>query len=188
MKRIIALTIAVSLIVSCRPTPPAYGGCKVKVREKVVENVVAVPVAIAAGVPVAEVAPYQYSYQATYGQPVVAVDVHALAKAIAAELKQPKLTPESADNRREDEAVAAERQLSSQRPSATSAVPSAVAQNCVKCHSGAAPKGKLDLTNLTALTCEQKLKAIRKVLAEEMPKDAKLDPDTAGAVLSELAN
>lgn len=62
---------------------------------------------------------------------------------------------------------------------------SAVGQSCVKCHSGEKPKAGIDLTG--DLDCETRLKAIRAVLNQSMPKGATLTPEQVGEVLSDLA-
>lgn len=64
---------------------------------------------------------------------------------------------------------------------------SAVNQSCVKCHSGEKPKAGIDLSNLSALDCETRLRAIRAVLNQSMPKGATLTPEGVGQVLGELA-
>lgn len=56
---------------------------------------------------------------------------------------------------------------------------------CVKCHSGANAKGSLDLTS--ALTCEQKLDAMRKVINGDMPKGGPpLTPEELGDFWHEM--
>ncbi len=66
---------------------------------------------------------------------------------------------------------------------------SLVQQNCVRCHSGAEPKGGLDLSG--ALDCETRMKCIARVLADSddkrMPKGKSLNPDDLGKLIQELA-
>lgn len=60
-----------------------------------------------------------------------------------------------------------------------------IESRCVKCHSGANAKGGLDLTQ--ALSCEQKLATIRKVINGEMPKGGPpLTPEEIGDFMQEI--
>ena len=72
--------------------------------------------------------------------------------------------------------------------------PTLVSRNCTSCHSGAAPKGNLDLTDLARLSAERRLKCIGRVLADDeavrMPPKASgatLNPDELGKLLQELS-
>ena len=51
------------------------------------------------------------------------------------------------------------------RPAAQA--PTLVVQNCSKCHSGATPKGNLDLSSPTKLSSDDRLRAIRAVLDDD---------------------
>lgn len=77
---------------------------------------------------------------------------------------------------------------------AASAAPTLVARNCSKCHSGPTPKGKLDLSIPTKLAADDRLRAIRAVLADDeaqrMPPAAsgvKLSAEELGKLLQELS-
>ncbi len=78
------------------------------------------------------------------------------------------------------------------RPAA--AVSTLVVRNCSQCHSGATPKGKLDLSTPSKLTADDRLRAIRAVLADDdaqrMPPAAsgvKLSAQELGKLLQELS-
>jgi hypothetical protein len=69
-----------------------------------------------------------------------------------------------------------------------------VARNCSKCHSGPTPKGKLDLSTPSKLAADDRLRAIRAVLADDeaqrMPPAAsgvKLSAEELGKLLQELS-
>lgn len=62
----------------------------------------------------------------------------------------------------------------------------ALEAHCAKCHSGANAKGDFDIT--AAITCEQKVTALQKVLSGEMPKGKPITDEEAKAVLDELFN
>lgn len=67
--------------------------------------------------------------------------------------------------------------------------PTLVQRTCVKCHSGPEPKGKLDLSG--ELSPEQRLKAIGRLLADDlakrMPKGKEIDAEMRGKLIQELA-
>lgn len=46
---------------------------------------------------------------------------------------------------------------------------SIIAEKCASCHSGDAPKGKLDLTGAMEIDCAEKMKALRKAITQQMP-------------------
>lgn len=79
----------------------------------------------------------------------------------------------------------------SQPVEATAATSSLLTTHCAKCHSGENPKGNLSLTSLEALTCEDRLLAIQRVLHDDetkrMPKGQTLDPETLGRLIQELS-
>jgi mono/diheme cytochrome c family protein len=145
--------------------------CRVKT-EVVAANVVAVPVAVSVGVPVAQVAPYYYSYQAFVPQSAALAANDVAVEAIAARVVE-KLRPPS---------------TGTAAPSTQASPPlTLVAQKCAKCHGGGEPKGNLSLENLGLLDCNTRLRAVRAVLSEKMPKGGpRLTPDEAGKVLDEL--
>lgn len=63
-----------------------------------------------------------------------------------------------------------------------------VKANCAGCHTtNEAAKNHVDMTDLSALTCEQKLACIAAVLDGEMPKGKKLDPQSLGNLLGEFS-
>jgi len=61
---------------------------------------------------------------------------------------------------------------------------------CVRCHNPQHPE-RLDLTLLSALSCEERMEAVRRVVSddpgERMPKGAELQPGEIGSVLQELS-
>jgi len=177
--RIVFATIACGLCVAVgllAAAAPCQAGCKVKTRV-VVSDVVAVPVAVSVGVPVAVVAPYYYSYQ-QYAPATQPVDVEAIAARVVEKLRESQPAPKPAT-------AAAAPSPPAEAPLAPPA--SLVSQRCVQCHGGPAPKGSLSLESLATLSCEQKLKAVRAVLSEKMPKTGpRLTPDEAGQILEEL--
>jgi mono/diheme cytochrome c family protein len=121
---------------------------------------------------VAEAAPYYYSYQAFAPQSAPLAANDATVEAIAARVAE-KLRPPSTG------AAAA----TSQPPPPETLV----AQKCAKCHGGSEPKGNLSLENLGLLDCNTRLRAVRAVLSEKMPKGGpRLTPEEAGKVLDEL--
>lgn len=63
-----------------------------------------------------------------------------------------------------------------------------VKASCVGCHAtNEKAREAMDMTDLSALTCEQKLACIAAVLDGRMPKSKKLDPQTLGNLLGEFA-
>lgn len=69
---------------------------------------------------------------------------------------------------------------------------SLVVQNCAQCHSGATPKGDLDLTTgVDGMPCEQRLLAIKMLVNEDesarMPKGHPLDPQVLGDLIGIFA-
>jgi mono/diheme cytochrome c family protein len=67
---------------------------------------------------------------------------------------------------------------------AAAAPDSLVQARCAKCHASADHPSGLSLADVEALTCEQRLSAIRAVLSGKMPKGgATLSPDEAGLIL-----
>ncbi len=155
-------------------SPRLDAACKVKTRT-VVAEVVAVPVAVSIGVPVAAVAPYYYSYQQF--APSQVVDVESIASRVVEKLRQEQTETPPATKR--SGSTDLKPQVSSLKP--------LVAQRCIQCHGGADPKAGLSLENLPALACEQKLKAVRAVLSEKMPKKGpRLTSEEAGRILEEL--
>jgi hypothetical protein len=154
----------------------AMAACRVKT-VAVESSTVVVSAPVAIGVPVAQAAPYYYSYQAyapqTSYEPGEAT-VEAIAARVVEKLRGPNSTPPQG----------APSQPLGLRPTAVSLVQ----QKCAVCHSGPQAKAGLRLDNLTSLDCAVRLKAIRAVLAEKMPKDGpRLTPEEAGKVLEELS-
>ncbi|HEV2968602.1 MAG TPA: hypothetical protein VGY55_01355, partial [Pirellulales bacterium] len=160
--KLVALTVPI-LASGLWPLVSAAAACRVKT-EAIVTNVVAVPVAVAVGVPVAEAAPYYYSYQAVAPQPMPLgrndAEIEAIAAKVVEKLREPNAIASSAP-------VPATTQP---QPSRSIAASSLVAQKCAACHSGSAPKANLSLENIGALNCDTRLKAVRAVLSEKMPK------------------
>ena len=63
-----------------------------------------------------------------------------------------------------------------------------VKANCAGCHTtNETAKQHIDMTDLAALTCEQKLACIAAVLDGKMPKGKKLDPQSLGNLLGEFS-
>jgi hypothetical protein len=160
----------------------AAAACRVKTQTAVNTVIVTpVPLAVSVGVPVAEVAPYYYSYSAYNPAPLQPpqVDVDALATKLAEKLAAAGSTggggntPGPAPQNPNQPSKVAARSL--------------IAQKCAQCHSGPEPKGKLSLENPTALDCPTRLKAIRAILSEKMPQGGpRLTPDEAGKLLEEF--
>ncbi|HEV2972487.1 MAG TPA: hypothetical protein VGY55_21120 [Pirellulales bacterium] len=176
----IAALAAPILALGLWPLVSASAACRVKT-EAIATNVVAVPVAVAVGVPVAEAAPYYYSYQAVAPQPIPLgrndAEIDAIAAKVAEKLRQSNASASTS-------AVPVNAPLrSTQSPAALTLL----AQKCATCHAGAEPKASLSLENVGTLNCETRLKAIRAVLTEKMPKGGpRLTPEEAGKVLEEL--
>ncbi len=160
----------------------AHAACRVKT-EIVAANVAAVPVAVTIGVPVAVVAPYYYSYQATAPQRAVAASEAAVDE-IAARVVEKLRSPSGGGAAAAGPASAPHG--TNRAPASLKAV-SLVAVKCAKCHSGSDPKGNLSLENVAALNCETRLEVVRAVLSKKMPKGGPpLSPEEAGNVLEEL--
>ena len=181
MKRVLLQIIGVAML-------PPTAGAACRVRTKVVTQVVetqvaAVPLAVAIGVPVAAVTPYYYSYAAYSGPSQTTVDLDALADKVAARLRAACPPPTNGPNQNPTPTPTA----GAASPTKTSAA-SVVQQRCAVCHTQTDPKGKLSLVNPAALDPASRLKAIRAVLSEKMPKDGPpLTPEEAGQALEELA-
>lgn len=63
-----------------------------------------------------------------------------------------------------------------------------VKSSCAGCHTNNEKAVEaMDMSDLSALTCEQKLACIAAVLDGRMPKSKKLDPQTLGNLLGEFA-
>jgi len=171
--------------VAIAPPRAAMAACRVKTRAVAVNTVAIapVPLAVAIGVPVAEITPYYYSYSAysAYSQPQPpTVDVDALATKLAEKLAAAGANGGSGNTS----------QPLPPNPNQPSklAPPSLIATKCAQCHSGLEPKGKLSLENPATHDCPTRLKAIRAILSEKMPQGGpRLTPDEAGKLLEELA-
>ena len=180
MKRVLIAIIALAML----PSPsPAACRVKTKVVAQIVATQVAVPLAVAVGVPVAEVTPYYYSYAAyAGGASQTTVDLDALADKVAARLR----TACSPPNGPTPNPAPTPTPAAATSPKTSAA--SIVQQRCAVCHSQSDPKGNLSLVNPAALDPTSRLKAIRAVLSEKMPKDGPpLTADEAGQALEELA-
>ncbi len=75
-----------------------------------------------------------------------------------------------------------------QRQQVTAAPPSTIAQHCAKCHSGATPKAGLVFDGVTALDARHVTAALKQIRDQTMPKDHKLPPGAAPALMEELLN
>ena len=65
---------------------------------------------------------------------------------------------------------------------------SLLAKNCQGCHqSNAKAQAAFDMSDLSALTCEQKLAAIAAVVDGRMPKGKQLDAQTLGDLIGQLS-
>lgn len=165
-------------------------GCFAPSTKRVVrQQFVATNFAVPIGVTVAEVAPFFYSYAPQTYQP---------------QAQQQPLGDDAmrALIREEIERVMGVRpQVQDQPPPEPQAygdgpVPSALATACAKCHTpggaGSTPAaiGHLDLSNLSALTDDQRFAAIRSVLhapgAKPMPKGGKLESEQVAQIIDEL--
>ena len=100
MRRFISIrlmALAASIPLAALPPARAAAACRVTTvaacdepNRAVAADVVAVPVAVSVGVPVAEAAPYCYSYQALAPQSLVSSDaVEAIAAKVVEKLRQP---------------------------------------------------------------------------------------------------
>jgi mono/diheme cytochrome c family protein len=150
----------------------------------VATDLVAVPVAVSVGVPVAQAAPYYYTYSA-YSTPsaTAGVDLDALAIKIVEKLRA-VAPPAQRGQQPAPPPVPVTHGPATIQQIGRSAW---VAERCATCHSGPAPKGQLSLENLPALDSVTRLKAIRAVLSEKMPKGGpRLTPEQAGQILEEL--
>ncbi len=178
MKATLGLLVVVGMIRS------ANAACRVKT-VAVESSTVAVSLPVAIGVPVAQAAPYYYSYQA-YAPQASYEPGEATVEAIAARVVEKlRLAPTGAALPTMSSPDAAS---PPQAPSLKSQALSLVQQKCAACHSGSQANAGLRLDNLAALDCSARLKAIRAVLAEKMPKDGpRLTPEEAGKVLEELS-
>jgi hypothetical protein len=180
MKRLIAIIAVVCVI-----WPPASvdAGCRVACKQVVQEQFVALATAIPAGIPVGQYGATTYSYDARPVNVTVNLNTDAIAEAVANKLLGPATkTPIPAPTSGPPQSPAP--------PQAkTAPSPGAVTTHCAKCHAAgvnATAFAKFNATNLAALTCEQRMAAARAVLSEKMPKGAKLTPEEAGDVLTEL--
>lgn len=136
----------------------------------------------------------QLNHHAVYAQPVVALQqIYPPAYySVGAAIQEDAIAERVAAKVMERLAKAGEQPA---EPGAPEPIPgehaaitqSAVTQSCAKCHSGTNPKAGLNLTDPAALDCETRLKAIRAVLSQSMPKGATLTPEAVGQVLGELA-
>jgi len=65
-----------------------------------------------------------------------------------------------------------------------------VVRSCARCHSGAAPDGGLNLSDLSRLSAADRLHAVARVVSDDeslrMPRGEKLSPAEIGAVVQEL--
>ncbi len=160
-------------ITTCRGSVPSED-------RRVVSSTAAVTLPVAIGVPVAQISPYYYSYQA-YAQQSAFDSSETTVEAIAARVVDKLRGGNPAA------AMASPAEPSRALQSRTTSI-SIVGQKCVACHSGPNGKAGLSLTNLAVLDCSTRLKAVRAVLSERMPKDGpRLTPEEAGKVLEELS-
>jgi hypothetical protein len=156
--------------------PTAHAACCVKTMA-VETSTVVVPVPVTIGVPVAQAAPYYYSYQSyapqTSFEPGEST-IEAIAARVVEKLRNANAsTPQNAMS-----------QSNSLRPTANSLVQ----LKCASCHGGPQAKANLRLDEPATLDCATRLKAIRAVLSEKMPKGGPpLTPEEAGKVLEELS-
>ncbi|HKD36502.1 MAG TPA: hypothetical protein VKB78_06865 [Pirellulales bacterium] len=181
-RSLLAIGIVVLTLGLC-PESVALAACRVKT-EAVAANVVAVPVAVSVGVPVAEVAPYYYSYQAAAPQPAAVAVSETAIDEIAARVVEKLRSPSVGSA-----AAAGPASAPRSAPQMATSLPpiSIVAEKCAKCHGGSAPKADLSFENLAALDCESRLKAVRAVLSQKMPKGGPpLSAEEAGKLLEEL--
>lgn len=63
---------------------------------------------------------------------------------------------------------------------------SVMVQHCMKCHSGATPKGGIVYDGVTNLTGDQIVEALKSVLDGSMPKDHKLPDESKGPLMEAL--
>ncbi len=190
------ICVATSFLVLCPPV--ARAGCGVQCGFQQTAFV-ATPYAVVTGIPVAQYAATTYSYTPQQA-PQVTVNVQLDRATIAAAFKD-ALGPDAPIgpgpgplNASPSPGPVANPQTSSvMKPpppkQQADVFAGAVAENCVKCHGQGgkqAALAKINLENVSALTCEQRLAAARAVLSTKMPQGKKLDPEAAGHVLEEL--
>lgn len=136
---------------------------------------VATNYAVPLAVPVAQYSPVSYSYDARPINVTVNLNSDQIAQAVVDKLNAPVAG---------EKAAAKEPDVFAPPPA------SAVTANCAGCHAAgknATAVAKIDLSNLRALSCENKLAAIRAVVSGSMPKGRKLDDQAIGHLIEELS-
>lgn len=139
--------------------------CRVRQNAVVVQDFAAVQFAVPIGVPVAQVTPAFYSYNAT------------------AQTYRPQVQAQSDDAKLFEEFLTWKkaREVSVR----ATGVETAVFKACSKCHAGPSPKVGFGI--LGDLTDADRIKAIGEVITGRMPKGGKLSPEEVGKVLGELS-
>jgi len=129
----------------------------------IVPVVTVVPVAQAAGIPVAQVSTVQY-YPRDYASEAVVAQLQALNAKLEAALAGGTVVGARAAN---------------PYPMLTA--------KCAGCHqNNQKAAAAFSFASIESLTCDQRLAATDAVLNDRMPKGGKLTPDEAGALLKEL--
>ncbi len=178
MNRTIVLALAIALSPSLAEARPVQCRSQVIVRSASVSpRFVVTDIAVPIGVPVAVYSSYWYStgglvqpagYAVQQAHPQLQQAQTAQQNNVQAESVPPPLP---------------------QRPAEPMLSPPVrlLSATCVKCHGGAKPKAGLSLEHLDELTDEQRLKAVRMVLTERMPKGGpRLTAVEAGLILDAL--
>jgi hypothetical protein len=191
LQRFLVFAVAILILGECGTYGPRTieAGCRVKtnvVKTEVVNtaivatDIVAVPLAVSVGVPVAQVTPYYYSYSAYAASgAAVPLDLDALATKVVEKLRAAGPIPQPSPPPVNPAPTPA--------PTQRSALSTLIEQRCATCHSGPEPKSNFSLENPLALDCPSRLKAIRAVLSEKMPKGGpRLTAEEAGQILEEL--
>jgi hypothetical protein len=141
-----------------------------------------VPFAVPVATPVAVVQSGAVHY--AYVPPVAKAEAELPGGAeLRAEFEAFRQWRQSQRGERANPAAAAEPNVT--RPSASVSQAPLMATHCLKCHSGAQAKGAVRLDGV--LSNEQRLAAIRAVLAGDMPKGKPLESDVLGELLFELS-
>ncbi len=183
----------------------AQAHCRVQCVQQV-EQFVAVPYALPVGVPVASYGAVGYSYQPLNVN--VTINSEAIADAVVARLTQPQQPgplraegPTESQIKEMSKAVEAggptppgwhsvdRAQMPGLPPPPVPVGPLTEyhATSCAQCHSpGGKGFSRIDLTNLAALTCDQRLSAARAVLGGAMPRGIKITDDARGNLVEEL--
>lgn len=159
-----AMRVIVAILFLLLPSFASADHCRVRQNAVVVQDFAAVSFAVPIGVPVAQVTPAFYSYNAT------------------AQAYQPRATAQSDDAKLFEEFIA----WKASRVQAASVPQSPFAATCVKCHSqGGTGFAHHDFSK--PLTSDDKLAAIDAIVQGTMPPKRTLDPQVRADIVAELS-